>query len=201
MDWNYSAPSCNNYICQVTTCLWVLQHKHHSQFGNVLCWHSQKNGFIYQEVSFLNFVLSHLNSSFFTPVLPLSSLLHLGFHPPSHSLLCVAQTASRWSLPEVSLFWKKPHQRMRLTWKDCAQHKRSFFFHWHLGVTQLYTANMCVCVVHVYSLYMWRFTHTHIYKLTLQRYQLSAWYCLPLFWASRSCFQTMSSNLKYSEYF
>lgn len=26
------------------------------------------------------------------------------------TLLCVAQTASRWSLPQVSLFWKKPHR-------------------------------------------------------------------------------------------
>lgn len=200
-----SAPSFStSFICPVTTCLWVLQQKHHSQFGNVLSWHFPK-----------------------APHLPGSIISHFCAKPSEFFIFhsCVAPKASCYILDFIlpltlcsvwlrqhpdGLFLKwacsgknltiVTHQRTKLTWKDCAQHKRLFFFHWHLGVTQLCTAHMCV---HMGTLctYGDSHTHSHTHKLTLQRYQLSACYCLPLFWASRSCFQTMSSNLKYTEYF
>lgn len=198
-----SAPSFSNYfIYPVTTCLWVLQHKHHSQFGNVLWWHSPK-------VPHLpGGIISHFcgkPSKFFifhSCVAPKAPCCILDFIlPPTLCSVWLRLDPDglflKWAFSGKSLT-AATHQRMKLTWKHCAQHKRSFFFHWYLGVTQLYTAYMCV---HICVQFVHVEIHTHTYKLTLQRYQLSVCYCLPLFWASRSCFQIMFSNLKFSEYF
>lgn len=149
-----SALSFSNYfICPVTTCLWVLQHKHHSQFGNVLCWHSPK-----------------------APHLPGSIITHFCAKPSEFFIFhsCVAPRAPCYILDFIlpltlcsvwfrqhpdGLFLKwafsgkslttVTHQRTKLTWKHCAQHKRLFFFHWYLGVAQLYTAYIVYMCVHV----------------------------------------------------
>lgn len=164
MDWNYSAPSCNNYfICQVTTCLWVLQHKHHSQFGNVLCWHSQKNGFIYQEVSFLNFVLSHLNSSFFTPVLPLKLLATSWISSPlSLFALCGSdsiQMVSSWSEPVLEK--ASPEDEADLK-RLCTAQKVIFLSLALRSYPALHCKYVCMCGARVQFVHVEIHTHTHL---------------------------------------
>lgn len=158
-----SALSFSTYlICLVTACLWVLQHKHHSQFGNVLRWHSPKAPHVPESIisHFCNFFVFH------SCVAPKASCYILDFILPL--TLCSVWFRQhpdglflKWACSGKSLT-VVTHQRMRLTWKDWAQHRRLFSIHWHLGVTWLYTAYMCVYVcARVYSLYMWRSTHTN----------------------------------------
>lgn len=115
---------------------------------------------IYQEVFCAKpseFFIFHSFHSFFAPkapcyildfILPLTLCsVWLRQHPDG---LFLKWVCSGKSLTAVT------HQRTKLTWKDCAQHKRWFFFHWYLGVTQLYTAYMCKCVCTC------TVSHTHI---------------------------------------
>lgn len=106
-----SALSHNNYlIFLVTDCLWVLKHKHHNWLRNVLCWHSpkhQRRANQPESVIIYLFTFTGLNSSFSTSVLPLKLLAVSWFlFSLSHFPLCSSETASRWSAPEVSSFWK-----------------------------------------------------------------------------------------------
>lgn len=140
--------------------------------------------------SFLHSAFWILHFAFFTPALSLkflaiswiSSYLSLFALCGSDSIQMVS--SKEWACSGKSLT-AVTQQRTRLTWKDCAQHKRLFFFYWHSRVTQIYTACVCVCVCTCTVCTCGdSHTHSHVYKLTLQRYQLSACYCLPLFWAS-----------------
>lgn len=141
-----SALSHSNYfICLVTYCLWILKHKHHSQFGNVLCWHSPKAPVLCKSTRkyHFSFLLRRLPEFFIFHfcVAPKASCCSLGFILPL--TLCSVQLRQhpdglflKWALSGKSLT-VVTHQRMKLAWKDCAKQRGYFSFQCHLGVIQL----------------------------------------------------------------